>query len=78
MYNPSLRREPIHEPAAVIPTQQQASILDWLEESGRLLARDDQEVNYIDDVEEETLDLIAVDDHHYDDSEEDTIDPMEL
>ncbi|GAC1495932.1 MAG: hypothetical protein NVS2B14_09780 [Chamaesiphon sp.] len=61
MYNPSLRQEPIQEPAAVIPIKQQSSILDWLEEKGRLLARDVQENAYVEDEEEITA-LMAVDD----------------
>ncbi len=38
--NPALREEPRYDPAAVIPLQQEASILNWLEKKGRLMARD--------------------------------------
>lgn len=43
MYNPSLRREPRYEPASVIPLNQDNSILEWLKNSGRLIARDEKE-----------------------------------
>ncbi|MBD1859778.1 DUF3134 domain-containing protein [Leptolyngbya sp. FACHB-402] len=52
MYNPSLRQEPRTQRAAVIPMQQESSILDWLESTGRLLARDNADFDYLDDEEE--------------------------
>jgi hypothetical protein len=52
IYNPSLRQEPRTQRAAVIPMQQESSILDWLESSGRLLARDNADFDYLDDEEE--------------------------
>jgi hypothetical protein len=75
MYNPSLRREHRNEPAAVIPIKQETSILDWLEDTGRLLARDDQEDTFPDD-EEEITELMGVDDPVYDldDDDDDVID----
>lgn len=41
--NPSLRLTPRHEPGDVIPTPQETSILDWLEASGRMMPREEQE-----------------------------------
>ncbi|MBE9185425.1 DUF3134 domain-containing protein [Microcoleus sp. LEGE 07076] len=68
MYNPSLRQIPRHLPADVIPLKQQSSLLDWLESNNRLLARDVQEPEYLN--EEEFPELMAVDDTPYDDEEE--------
>ena len=68
MYNPSLRQIPRHLPADVIPLKQQSSLLDWLESNNRLLARDVQEPDYLN--EEEFPELMAVDDSPYDDLEE--------
>ncbi|MBE9096349.1 DUF3134 domain-containing protein [Tychonema sp. LEGE 07203] len=68
MYNPSLRQIPRHLPADVIPLKQQSSLLSWLESNNRLLARDVQEPEYLN--EEEFPELMAVDDTPYDDEEE--------
>ncbi|MGB3264733.1 MAG: DUF3134 domain-containing protein [Microcoleus sp.] len=68
MYNPSLRQIPRHLPADVIPLKQQSSLLSWLESNNRLLARDVQEPEYLN--EEEFPELMAVDDNPYDDEEE--------
>jgi len=64
MENRALRQEPRHKPAAVIPLQRDASILDWLEGTGRLLARDNQEFEYRDD-EEEINELMAGEDNSF-------------
>jgi len=70
VYNPSLREDPIDQPAAVIPTRHETSILDWLESTGRLLARD--EVPAQDYGEEgEDIDGLIVDDVPYDDDFDD-------
>jgi hypothetical protein len=75
MYNPSLRQEPRHEPAAVIPIKQEASILDWLEANGRLLARDEVvDPSYLDDGEEITDELLGADDNSFDDLDDDDLD----
>lgn len=70
MQNPSLRETPSHEPADVIPSKQQVSLLDWLTQTGRLIPRDNQETvsNYKPD-EEEISELI-VDDASYAEEEE--------
>ena len=39
-YNPSVRQIPRSEPAGVIPLQRDASILGWLEGTGRLIPRE--------------------------------------
>lgn len=75
-YNPSLREEPRSQRAAVIPLKQEASILDWLENTGRLLARDIQEVGYREADGEELNDLMAGEDNSFDIDDDD--DDLEL
>jgi hypothetical protein len=41
--NPSLRQLPRHDPAELIPSRDDTSILDWLRSTGRLIARDEVE-----------------------------------
>lgn len=65
MYNPSLREEPRNQPAEVIPLKQEFSLLDWLENTGRLIARDAHDPDgYLD--EEEEIDALIVDENSYD------------
>lgn len=71
LVNPSLRETPIHEPADVIPSQQQESLLDWLKRTGRLIARDTLEPIEGYKPEEEEISELIVDDSSddYDDDE---------
>lgn len=39
-FNPSVRQIPRSEPAGVIPLQRDSSILNWLEGTGRMIARE--------------------------------------
>ncbi len=67
MYNPSLREEPRHLPAEVIPLKQESSILDWLESTGRLIARDVHDPDsYLDDEDVEISELMSGDEVTYD------------
>ena len=43
--NPSLRQLPRHDPAELIPSRDDTSILDWLQSTGRLIASDDIEAS---------------------------------
>ncbi|MEB3293857.1 MAG: DUF3134 domain-containing protein [Synechococcales bacterium] len=70
VYNPSLREEPRNKPASVIPLKQEASILDWLEQNGRLRARQAGDFDYVDD-EEEINDLMGGDDASFDFDDDD-------
>jgi hypothetical protein len=70
MLNSPLREEPRNQTAAVIPSKNESSLLDWLESNGRLIARDIQEPTYLDE-EEEISGLIDVDDVTYDDIDDD-------
>ncbi len=72
IYNPSLRQEPRSQRAALIPPRQESSILDWLENSGRLLAREPQDADFADD-EEEINALMATDDGAFDLDDDDDL-----
>ena len=70
--NPALRVQRRNQPAAIIPTQQQASILDWLESTGRLIAREGTESSAkFDDEAEELSELMLGDDPNYADDDDD-------
>ncbi|MEQ8960278.1 MAG: DUF3134 family protein [Coleofasciculus sp. C2-GNP5-27] len=73
MYNPSLREESREQLAPVISVPRETSVLEWLETTNRLLARDPSESD-IDDDEEEISELMGVDDNDYEDEEEDDLD----
>lgn len=75
-YNPSLREEPRNQRAAVIPLKQESSILDWLENSGRLLAREGSDIDYLQDEGEDISDLMGGDDNSFDLDDDD--DELEL
>jgi Protein of unknown function (DUF3134) len=71
MYNPSLREQPLDQPAEVIPIKHESSILDWLEATGRLLAREEAVVDAgFDEADEEISDLMGGDDIGYDDDDD--------
>jgi phosphopantothenoylcysteine synthetase/decarboxylase len=73
-YNPSLREEPRDQRATVLPQNRRTSILDWLENSGRLLARESSDFDYADD-EEEINELMAGEDNSFDvDDDDDDVD----
>lgn len=64
-----LREEPREQRAAVISSRNESSLMEWLESSGRMIARETQEAEYLEE-EEEISELIAVDDITYDDEDE--------
>lgn len=72
MYNPSLREEPREQLAPVISVPRETSVLEWLETTNRLLARDPSE-NDISDDEEEISELMGVDDTDYDEDDDDDL-----
>jgi Protein of unknown function (DUF3134) len=72
-YNPSLREEPRSQRAAVIPVQHESSILDWLENTGRLLARESVDAGYPTSAEEEITEFIAEDDNSFDLDDDDDL-----
>lgn len=75
MLNSSLREEPREQRAAVIPARNESSLLDWLYSSGRMVARDTQETERLE--EEEISGLIDVDDVTYDIDDDDDLADLE-
>ena len=73
--NPALLEIPRNQPAAPIPVQRDASILDWLEGTGRLLSRETVEADFAGD-EEEINELMSGDDNSFDidDDDDDALD----
>jgi len=74
MYNPSVRQEPRYEPAAVIPINKNASLIDWLKANNRLIARESVDVEIEAEEDVEISELIEVDDSGYDDDDDIIID----
>ena len=75
MHNSPLREEPREQQASVIPLKQESSLIDWLQASGRLIARDGvQEPDLLSEIEEgdSSLDLLESDDvgDFYDDDDD--------
>jgi len=68
---PSLHQESRYEPAGVIPLKRERSLLDWLIAEGRIIARpvEEKETKIIE--EEESSDLLYLDDRIYDDGDDD-------
>ena len=77
MENPALRQVSHSQPAPVIPVQQNASVLNWLENSGRLLARESTDIDFGSNEEEITA-MIAGDDNSYDVDDDDDDDVVDL
>jgi hypothetical protein len=76
-YNP-LRQAPRTQRAAVIRYNDEFSLLEWLKSTGRLISREIQEPDYLNEVQE-IAELIAVDDIIYDDLDDDNhMDDMDL
>lgn len=78
MRNPALHEIPRSQPAAVIPLQRDASILDWLEKTGRLIARETADLPEYADEEEEINALMGADDGGFDDIDDDDDDSLDL
>ena len=70
-YNPSVRQIPREQPADVIPLQQDSSILNWLEGTGRLIPREPIDSVGDEPEPEELADLMANEDKDDDDDVED-------
>ncbi|BAZ68686.1 MAG: DUF3134 domain-containing protein [Pelatocladus maniniholoensis HA4357-MV3] len=79
MLNSPLREEPRTQRAAVIPLKQESSLLDWLGNSGRLIARDVQEQQLAQESEEEISEFLGGDDAiaDYDFDDDDDVVPDE-
>ncbi|MEM6503070.1 MAG: DUF3134 family protein [Cyanobacteria bacterium P01_C01_bin.89] len=64
MKNLSLKEQPRRNRAELIPLQENASILKWLESTGRLRDRDDKELDF-EDRDEEIADMLVGEDNNY-------------
>ena len=69
MNNLSLREQPRRNRAELIPLQENASILKWLESTGRLRDRDDQED--FEERDEEIADMLVGEDNNYNNDDSD-------
>ncbi|MGQ9866802.1 MAG: DUF3134 family protein [Pseudanabaenaceae cyanobacterium] len=67
--NPSLREAPRSKPAPILTGGNPTSILDWLKESGLLIAREEALQDYRDDLED--LQEIVGEDSGFDDEDDD-------
>ena len=70
MDNPSLRAQPLSQLAPVIPPNTKASILNWLEGTGRLMDREPVETKSTDEEEIEEINALMGDSDSYDDEDE--------
>ncbi|ABW30731.1 DUF3134 domain-containing protein [Acaryochloris marina] len=72
MENPSLREQPREQKAPIMESRQDASILGWLEGSGRLMDRDTQEraKTVLEEEESEEINALMGGDDDADDDEE--------
>ena len=70
MKNLSLREQPRRNRAELIPLQENASILKWLESTGRLRDRDDKESDF-EDRDEEIADMLVGEDNNYNNDDSD-------
>lgn len=70
--NPSLKQYPRQQPAPLLPASDEPDLLTWLENSGRLIARDNvAEPEFPSAEEEEISALMGGEDSSYDDDYED-------
>jgi hypothetical protein len=69
--NPSLLVEPRSKVASILPSSGQVSILDWLETTGRLIARESEAVSTFTDAPDELNELMLGEDSSYLDDEDD-------
>ena len=74
MHNPSLRSQSRSEPAPIMEPRKDASIMGWLEESGRLMEPESQEPTKKDVDGEEDISALLGDDFSKDDSDDDDSD----
>jgi Protein of unknown function (DUF3134) len=76
VYNPSLREEPRDKPADVLLVHREIPLLEWLEKTGRLRARQPGDFDYADD-QEEINDLMGNNDDYDDDDDDDDVGDVE-
>lgn len=69
--NPALVQEPRYEPAIVIPLKQEASLLDWLKASNRLIPREVVEVEKTKASDDDLDVLMDGDDEEFEETSDD-------
>lgn len=67
-YNPSVHQTPRSQPAAVIPQRRDASILGWLENTGRIIPREPVD-NVRDEPDSEEISDLMGGDNSFDDED---------
>jgi hypothetical protein len=73
LHNPALHAEPRNQEPAIIPPRKDSSLLDWLRETGRLVAREAGEHHHEEiheEIEEEELEELIETTNTYDFEEE--------
>jgi hypothetical protein len=75
MKNPALVQEPRYEPAVVIPLKQEASLLDWLKASNRLIAREPVERDNYNS--EDDLEALMDNEEDFEEPDTDDFEPAE-
>ncbi|MEM8810288.1 MAG: DUF3134 domain-containing protein [Cyanobacteria bacterium P01_G01_bin.38] len=70
-FNPSVRQIPRKQMADVIPERRDASILGWIEKSGRMIPREPVPSPLDEPDSEEISDLMGNEDNSFDDEEDD-------
>jgi Protein of unknown function (DUF3134) len=70
MTNGPLREEPRNQRATVIRSSNEFILLEWLKSTGRLIEREPQESQYLNEVEE-ISEMIDLDDIPYDHDDDD-------
>ncbi|MCF4967124.1 DUF3134 domain-containing protein [Nostoc sp. CMAA1605] len=51
--NPAIHEEPRYQPAPIIPLKQEESLIDWLQNSGRLISSSTIDYSYQEEGDEE-------------------------
>ncbi|GAB4361098.1 MAG: hypothetical protein Fur0042_30610 [Cyanophyceae cyanobacterium] len=72
-HNPALQESPRRSRAPLIPSHENASILAWLESTGRLRDRDDKELDFL-ERDEEIADMLVGEDTTYEEEGEEELD----
>lgn len=49
LYNPAFSEAPRHQLAPLIPLRQDTSIINWLQQTGRMMPRDIEDDKYLDE-----------------------------
>lgn len=74
LHNPALHAEPRNQEPAIFPPRKDSSLLDWLRETGRLVAREAGE-HYHEEIEEEELEELieTTDTYDFEEEQEETL-----